>query len=627
MKVLVVTQYFWPEYFRVNDLVVELKKRGIEVDILTSWPNYPKGFFLKDFLKNRKKYKYYNGCRVYRVPQISRGSGSNFRLTLNYLSFLLCGIFYGTFRVRNKKYDSIITFATSPIIVALVSIAIAKFKNIKHFLWVLDLWPNVLHDLNIFKKKTFLYEFFSKIVLIIYRSSDIILCQSLSFKKKIIEIDVNFKRKTVYFPSWPEDKYKDYNSKKEINNKEFTILFTGNIGESQNFDLVIKVILNCPTNINWIVVGEGRDFEKLKYMKLKYKIDNLQLKGLLNYDLLKKYFELSDALLISLRPGDTFDSTIPGKFQTYLNFRKRIIGFIGGEVNTLINKYNLGVANSSQDPVVLSKLVKNFIEQKSKFNFVNFNKKIDYLLYLFSKERLIKKLITNIESLISLDMLRVISSTKFINYKKNFIFSGLNLAFMGSYSKGDINITKNLYFWPDGFFVNRLSKNKINKIPGRILIDTLILDQNIKKIVVLGVLSENSKNYLINKFGIRIEHHQLPFGNLNDFKNFIPIFKKDEVCLLTLPTPKQEILAEYISETQSYFKIFCVGGGLAMISGDEKPIPSKFDYFFFSETVWRLQFETIRRTKRLLSTFIFYLRGELFGKFTNLKLKILNEKF
>ena len=627
MKVLIVTQYFWPEYFRVNDLVLELKKKGIEVDVLTSWPNYPKGFFLKDFLKNRKKYKYYNGCRVYRVPQISRGSGSNFRLTLNYLSFLLCGIFYGTLRVRNKKYDSIITFATSPIIVALVSIVIAKFKNIKHFLWVLDLWPNVLHDLNIFKKKTILYEFFSKIVGFIYRSSNVILCQSLSFKKKIVELNTNLKKKTIYFPSWPEDKYKDYNPKKEINNKEFTILFTGNIGESQNFDLVIKVILNCPTNINWIVVGEGRDFEKLKYMKLKYKIDNLQLKGLINYDLLKKYFELSDALLISLRPGDTFDSTIPGKFQTYLNFRKRIIGFIGGEVNTFINKYNLGVANNSQDPVFLSKLVKNFIEQKSKFNFVNFDKKIDYLLHLFSKERLIKKLITNIESLNYLDMLRVISSTKFINYEKNFIFSGLNLAFMGSYSKGDINITKNHYFWPDGFFVNRLSKNKINKIPGRILIDTLVIDRNIKKIVVIGVLSENSKNYLINKFSIIIEHHKLPIGNLNDFKKFIPIFKKDEVCMLTLPTPKQEILAEYISETQSYFKIFCVGGGLAMISGDEKPIPQKFDHFFFSETVWRLQFETIRRIKRLLSTFIFYLRGELFGKFTNLKLKMLNEKF
>lgn len=627
MKVLIVSQYFWPEYFRVNDLVIELKKKGIEVEILTSWPNYPKGFYFKDFLENRKKYKYYNGCRVYRVPQISRGSGSNFRLTLNYLSFLLCGIFFGTLRVRNKKYDSVITFATSPIIVALVAIIIAKFKNIKHFLWVLDLWPNVLHDLNIFKKKTFFYKFFSKIVLLIYKSSDVILCQSLSFKKKIVELDINLKKKTIYFPSWPEDKFKDYNPKKEINNKKFTILFTGNIGESQNFDLVIKVILNCPTNINWVVVGEGRDFEKLKYMKLKYKIENLQLKGLLIYDKLKKYFELSDALLISLRPGDTFDSTIPGKFQTYLNFKKRIIGFIGGEVNTIINKYNLGVASSSQDPVFLSKLVKNFIEQSSKFNFINLDRKIDYLLNLFSKERLIKKLITNIDSLISLDTLRVISSTKFINYKKNFIFSGLNLAFMGSYSKGDINLSNNLYFWPDGFFVNRLSKNKINKIPGRILIDTLILDQNIKKIIVMGVLSEKSKNYLINKFGIKIEHYQLPFGNLNDFKKFIPIFKEDEVCLLTLPTPKQEILAEYISESQRYFKIFCIGGGLAMISGDEKPIPVKLDHFFFSETIWRLQFETIRRIKRLLSTFVFYLKGELFGKFTNLKLKILNEKF
>jgi hypothetical protein len=188
-------------------------------------------------------------------------------------------------------------------------------------------------------------------------------------------------------------------------------------------------------------------------------------------------------------------------------------------------------------------------------------------------------------------------------------------------------ITKNYYFWPDGFFVKRLSKKAINKIPGRTLIDTLIIGKNIKKISVLGVLSENSKNYLTNKFGLSIEHHQLPFGNLNDFKKFIPIFKKDEICLLTLPTPKQEILAEYISKTQSYYKIFCIGGGLAMISGDERSIPKKFDIFFFSETVWRLQFETIRRTKRLLLTFIFYIKGELFGKFTNLKLKILNEKF
>lgn len=627
MKVLIVTQYFWPEYFRVNDLVVELKKKGAEVEVLTSWPNYPKGFFFKDFLENKKNYKYYNGCRIYRVPQISRGSGSNFRLTLNYLSFLICGVIYGALRVRNKKYDAIITFATSPILVALVSIVIAKFKNIKHFLWVLDLWPNVLHDLNIFKKKTFIYEIFNKIVMFIYRSSNVILCQSLSFKKNIIAADVNFKSKTIYFPSWPEDKFKDYNPRKEINNKEFTILFTGNIGESQNFDLVIKVIQNCPTNINWIVAGEGRDFEKLKYMKLKHKINNLQLKGLLNYDELKKYFELTDALLITLRPGDTFDSTIPGKFQTYLNFKKRMIGFIGGEVNTIINKYNLGLANSSQDPFVLSKLVKNFTEQNSKFNLINFEKKIDYLLRLFSKERLIKKLITNMHSLIDLDTLRVIADSKFINYEKNFIFSGLNLAFMGSYSSGDINITKNYYFWPDGFFVKRLSKIAINKIPGRNLIDTLIIGKNIKKISVLGVLSENSKNYLTNKFGLSIEHHQLPFGNLNDFKKFIPIFKKDEICLLTLPTPKQEILAEYISKTQNYYKIFCIGGGLAMISGDERPIPKRFDTFFFSETVWRLQFETIRRTKRLLLTFIFYIKGELFGKFTNLKLKILNEKF
>ena len=122
-------------------------------------------------------------------------------------------------------------------------------------------------------------------------------------------------------------------------------------------------------------------------------------------------------------------------------------------------------------------------------------------------------------------------------------------------------------------------------------------------------------------------HVQLPFGNLDDFKKYIPVFKKEQICFLTLPTPKQEILANYISENQNNFKIFCFGAAVAMASGDEKTLPDKYLNLFFAEALWRLQFEPRRRIKRLIETFVYYFKGELVGKYKKLKFTVLNEKF
>ena len=167
MRVLIVSQYFWPEYFRVNDLAIELQK-NYEVDVLTGYPNYPDGNFYKEFLLNKKKFEKLENINIYRVPIIARKKGNKFQLFLNYLSFLFSGIFIGSFLLRKKKYDYIITFATSPIIVALVSIFLAKLKNSKHIIWVLDLWPDVLNDLKIINKKNILFKLFKLLVVYIY---------------------------------------------------------------------------------------------------------------------------------------------------------------------------------------------------------------------------------------------------------------------------------------------------------------------------------------------------------------------------------------------------------------------------------------------------------------------------
>ena len=336
MRVLIVSQYFWPEYFRVNDLAIELQK-NFEVDVLTGNPNYPDGRFYEEFLLNKNKFKKLENINIYRVPIIARKEGNKFQLFLNYLSFLLSGIFYGTFLLRKKKYDYIITFATSPIIVAFVSILFSKLKKAKHIIWVLDLWPDVLNDLNIINRKNILYKFFSILVFYIYRNSDAILCQSLSFKKEILSYDKKLNKKLHFYPSWPEDISK-VKSSLVINDEKYdsnftNVVFAGNIGESQNFNLVTKVFKNLSNDkIRLYVLGEGRDFKKLQALKNRKNIDNLYLLGLKKFEEIQYYLTNADFLLISLQFKKTFNSTIPGKFQTYLKYKKPILGFINSIV-------------------------------------------------------------------------------------------------------------------------------------------------------------------------------------------------------------------------------------------------------------------------------------------------------
>ena len=631
MKILVVSQYFWPEYFRVNDLVEELTNNGIEVEILTSYPNYPGGKVFKEFRDNPKKFKKFNNCKIYRVPQISRGKGTLSRLTFNYMSFLICSLFFSFFKLRKKNYDYVFTFATSPIIVALTSIFLCKFTKSKHILWVLDLWPNVLNDLNIFKENTFIYRLFEKIVKFIYSRTDIILCQSLTYKKKIRNISKSFIDKTVYFPSWPELPSKIKNSSSHdykneaISKKKFNLLFTGNIGDAQNFGLVLELVKVTKDRINWIVAGEGRRFSVLQNEKKIHSLDNLKLLGLLKFDDLQYYVNKSDALLISLKPGQSFDATIPGKFQTYLNYKKKIFGLIGGEVKDIINKYKIGFATNSQDISKLKTDLMRFLSDD--LDKKEFENKINTLNKIFNKQRNMSKLVNYLSKIISFKKinLKFLNDPKKLFFKQNFVLSAFNLAFLGAYAKGQIEINKNFFIWPDGYYFKKISKLHIDKLPGREFLNQLTIPEEIKDIYILGNLSKSGKIYLEEKFKKKINHVQLPYGELNDFKKFIPIFKENEICFLTLPTPKQEIIANYIQKKQKFYKIFCFGAAINMACGFERPLPKYFEKFFFAETIWRLQFETKRRTLRLLQSFNNYLYGKRKGYFNNITFTNIHE--
>ena len=637
MRVLIISQYFWPENFRINEVVHFLKNKNYEVDVLTGIPNYPSGKVLKDYNSNKSKYSNFFGASIYRVPVFLRRDAYNYQLFLNYLSFIFSAIFFGFFILRRKKYDVIITFGTSPITSAIPGIFFSKIKRCNSILWVLDLWPEILQELKIINNKL-LYLILRKIVNSIYNKYNLVLAQSQSFVNSIKDNSKN--KNIIRFYSWPEqfgvfDKKKLINKKNKnllvLNKNILKIVFAGNIGEAQNFDNIIKSIniLKDDNEVLWIIVGSGRKVEFLKSKIISDKISNVILVGQKELEEVPYYLKLADILLVSLRSGKGLSATIPGKLQTYLSTNKFILGFLDGEGKRIIEESKAGVVCSPNNPKMLAKIILKLKKNKKLLNISRYKRGEKYINKFFRREIILSKLnniLINIEK--SYERIKLIPDIKNIPFNKNFSLSGLNLAFIGYLYSGRIKLHENLYTWPDGVFYRRFfSEKKIKKISGRELLNKIKIPHFIKKVYVIGNLSNISKEILEILYKKDIIHIPLGNGSANDLyhESFPKFISKNNLIILTLPTPKQEEFSDLIVKNQKYYKILCMGGALAMLSGEEKPVPSFLDKLSL-EFLWRLRTQTRRRLGRLIVSFFYYLMGEVKLNFYYLRRVILFEK-
>jgi glycosyltransferase involved in cell wall biosynthesis len=216
---------------------------------------------------------------------------------------------------------------------------------------------------------------------------------------------------------------------------------------------------------------------------------------------------------------------------------------------------------------------------------------------------------------------KILSKIKSLNLKKNFVLSGLNLAFLGSLAAKQITLYKDLIHWPDGIFAEKISSKTV-KIPGRELLDRINLKNNIKRVVILGYLHDKTKKYLIKKFNRPIFNYSLAYGDITKIiKSLKYRIKENDLIFITLPTPKQEQLAEYLIKNKKNYKIICIGGSLNISSGIEVPVPY---YLSKIEFIWRLRYDTFRRIYRLVYTFFYYLIGKYFFRtFINKTFKII----
>lgn len=155
-KFLIVTEYFYPEEFKINEVAQEWKNKGYEVDVLTQNPTYPKGQIFENYKNKWFSKETYEGMTVYKVKAITGYKTSLFKKLLKYFSFMILGSIVSL--KIGKRYDYVFGFDVGALTGMVPAVVVRQFYKKPVTLWIQDIWPDSVYAYGF--KKTKIFEVF-----------------------------------------------------------------------------------------------------------------------------------------------------------------------------------------------------------------------------------------------------------------------------------------------------------------------------------------------------------------------------------------------------------------------------------------------------------------------------------
>lgn len=362
MRILIVTQYFWPENFRINDLAQGLRNRRHEVTVYTGKPNYPEGKFFRGYGFLGHSDETFGGIRVIRVPLVPRGDGGRFRLALNYLSFAFFASLLAPFRVFGD-FDVILVYEPSPVTVGLPALVLKVLKGAPLLFWVQDLWPESLVAADVVRTPWILAGI-ERLVRFIYRRCNRILVQSQAFVGAILPYGIP-REQILFFPNTAEALYQPVTLEPDAPERTqlpagFRVMYAGNIGAAQDFATILSAAdrLRDEAAIQWIILGDGtaRPWVESE-IKRRGLGNSVHLLGRQTVESMPRFFALADTMLVSLRRDPILALTLPARVQSYLACGRPIIAALDGEGARVIKEAGAGIVPGSGDPDTLARAV------------------------------------------------------------------------------------------------------------------------------------------------------------------------------------------------------------------------------------------------------------------------------
>lgn len=363
--ILVVSQYFHPETFRINDMAQEWVRRGYQVTVLTGIPNYPMGKFFDGYSLRKRRREIWSGIDIIRIPLVPRGSSGNkavnsLGMIANYLSFVISGWWWNV--TTNVRADLVFTFEVSPMTQALVGVWYAKKRHIPHLLYVQDLWPENVEAVTGLKSRMILYPI-NRMVDYIYKNTDQIFTTSKSFVKAIVNRNVKVDKKKVhYWPQYAEEFYRPLDRETVRREAEagspvrlipddgaFYIVFTGNIGTAQGLEILPRVAermkkLRTERVVRFVIVGDGRYQEAFEEEIKRRKVEDCFIMiPRQRVEEIPKILACCDAAFLSFADRKLWEMTIPAKLQSYMACGMPVIAVAKGETERVIREAECGV--------------------------------------------------------------------------------------------------------------------------------------------------------------------------------------------------------------------------------------------------------------------------------------------
>jgi len=409
MRILIVSQYFLPESFIINQLAMTLASQGHDLVVLTGKPNYPEGKVYPGYREQGIKHEEIDNVEIIRVPLRPRKSGRAKDLVLNYLSFIWSGLLRFPFVVKNRDFDAILVFAPSPITSAIPAIPLKYLKHAHLAIWVQDLWPESLAATGFIKNKLVL-KLVQYLVKAIYAASDTLLVQSKAFIGPVSKL--SSEGKAVYFPNVMNDMKESEN---ETNNllpaylnecldNYFCLVFAGNIGKVQSIETLINAAqqLDDFPEIRIVVVGAGSRLAWAKEEVEKCGANNIIFTGSFPVETMPALFSKAKALLVSLNAQEVFSYTIPSKVQAYMSSGRPIIACINGEAARVIEEAEAGLTCPAEDHESLAARIIQFFNMPENERDIIGDNGRRYFLENFEMQQQCKKLIEILEQRIEL---------------------------------------------------------------------------------------------------------------------------------------------------------------------------------------------------------------------------------
>ncbi len=359
MRLLIVSQYFWPESFRINDVALELVRRGHQVTVLCGTPNYPAGRIFEGYGWFRRTRETWDGVDIVRVPIVPRGQRSGWRLATNYLSYAVMASILGPIRCRGR-YDAILVFQMSPVTMGIAAVVMKWVCRAPILFWVQDLWPESLVAADAIRTGLLLKPI-DALVRFLYRAAALVLIQSRSFRDHVESRGVRAEH-IRYLPNTAESSYvplpqSETHAALARVPDGFRVMFAGNIGQVQDLPTVLAAaeLTRHRADIHWVIVGDGsmRAWVEAEVVR-RGLTATVHLLGHFPVKDMPRLFAGADALLVTLRRDPVLALTIPSKLQSYLACGKPVIGALDGEGAAVIRESGAGRCAPAQDARALA---------------------------------------------------------------------------------------------------------------------------------------------------------------------------------------------------------------------------------------------------------------------------------